>query len=398
MDACALPMALEDHSSAMTLARFINENLDLILAEWEAFALTLQPAAETATALALHKHAREILQAMARDMENTQTGLQQSDKSKGWGPVLDGKETAAATHGALLHLAGYDLRQLTAEYRALRASVLKLWREHLSAQEDRVLTEMTRFNEAVDQALAESVSRYSDELWRSRNTFLAILGHDLRSPLTVIAMSAHRLATPGKVAPAELEFVARIRQSVLSMNLMIRDLLEYTRTRLGKGIPVLPILYDVGLSCEKAHDEVQAGHPDCEIDLELVGDLRAEIDPARFAQVLSNLLNNAVQYGATDRPIILHARGEPDTIELQVTNFGAVIPAEMLQIIFNPLVQVHDDGSSSKALSTSIGLGLFIADDIVRAHGGTLEVSSSEAGGTVFSIRLPRVSKRRLIA
>jgi signal transduction histidine kinase len=224
----------------------------------------------------------------------------------------------------------------------------------------------------------------------------AILGH-IRSPLTVIAMSAH-LATPGKVAAAELEVVARIRQSVLSMNLMIRDLLEYTRTRLGKGIPVLPISYDVGLACEMAHDEVQAGNPDCEIDLELVGDLRAEIDPARFAQVLSNLLSNAVQYGATDRPITLLARGEPDTIELQVTNFGSVIPADMLQIIFNPLVQVHDDGSSSKTLATSIGLGLFIADDIVRAHGGTLEVSSSEANGTVFSIRIPRTPRRRVIA
>lgn len=382
----------------MTLARFVNENLDSILAEWEAFALTLQPEAETVTALALRNHAKAILQAMARDMENTQTETQQSDKSKGWGPVLDGKETAAATHGALRHLVGFDLRQLAAEYRALRASVLKLWREHLSAQEDQVLTEMTRFNEAVDQALSESVSRYSDELGRSRNTFLAILGHDLRSPLTVIAMSAYRLATPGKVDPAELKVVARIRQSVLSMNLMIRDLLEYTRTRLGKGIPVQPVLYDVGLACEAAHDEVQAGHPDCEIDLELVGDLRAEIDPARFAQVLSNLLNNAVQYGARNRPITLLARGELETVELQVTNFGTVIPAEMLQTIFNPLVQVHDDGSSSKALSTSIGLGLFIADDIVRAHGGTLTVSSSEGSGTIFLIRLPRVSKRRLIA
>ena len=382
----------------MMLARFIREDLDLILAEWEAFALTLQPASETATALALHNHAREILQAIARDIESPQTGLQQLDTSQGCAPAVDGKETAAATHGALRLLAGFDIRQLTAEYRALRATVLKLWREHLSAQEELVLAEMMRFNEAVDQALSESVARYSEELGRSRNTFLAILGHDLRSPLTVIAMSAHRLATPGKVAGPELEYVARIRQSVLSMNLMIRDLLEYTRTRLGKGIPVRPISFDVGLACERAHDEVQAGHPGCEIDLELVGDLRAEIDPARFAQVLSNLLNNAVQYGAPDRPITLSARGEPDTIALQVTNFGEVIPAELLQVIFSPLVQVHDNGAPSQTLSTSIGLGLFIADDIVRAHGGTLEVSSSEAQGTAFSISLPRVSKRRMIA
>jgi len=99
----------------MTLAQFIKENLDSILAEWEAFALTLQPASETATALALRNHAREILQAIARDMENTQTGVRPSDKFQGWDPELDGKETAAATHGALRLLVGFDIRQLTAE-------------------------------------------------------------------------------------------------------------------------------------------------------------------------------------------------------------------------------------------------------------------------------------------
>ena len=109
-------------------------------------------------------------------LEAAQTDAQQTDKSKGWAPVLEGKETAAATHGALRHLVGFDLRQLAAEYRALRASVLKLWREHQSMQEDPLLTEITRFNEAVDQALAESVARYSDEVARSRDTFLAILG------------------------------------------------------------------------------------------------------------------------------------------------------------------------------------------------------------------------------
>ena len=184
--------------------------------------------------------------------------------------------------------------------------------------------------------------------------------------------------------------VARIRQSIGHEPEDTRLLSTPASVKFSQ-----PVLYDVGLA-RAAHDEVQAEHPDCEIDLELVGDLRAEIDPARFAQVLSNLLNNAVQYGARNRPITLLARGELETVELQVTNFGTVIPAEMLQTIFNPLVQVHDDGSSSKALSTSIGLGLFIADDIVRAHGGTLTLSSSEGSGTIFLIR-PARFKRRLI-
>jgi signal transduction histidine kinase len=252
----------------MTLAQFIKENLDSILAEWEAFALTLQPASETATALALRNHAREILQAIARDMENTQTGLRRSDKSQG-GIRLDGKETACCHSRRASTLVGFDIRQLTAGISRLRATVLKLWRAHLSAQEDQVLAEMTRFNEAVDQALSESVTRYSDELGRSRNTFLAILGHDLRGPLTVIAMSAYRLATPGKVAGPELEYVARIRQSVLSMNLMIRDLLEYTRTRLAKEFRPADSCSTSDSLVSELTTEVQAGHPGCEIDLEL---------------------------------------------------------------------------------------------------------------------------------
>lgn len=380
----------------ISLAEFINRNLDSILTEWEAFALTLQPAAETMTELALRNHAREILQAMARDIGAAQTDAQQSDKSKGWAPVLDGKETAAATHGALRHVVGFDLRQLTAEYRALRASVLKLWREHLSAHEDPMLTEMTRFNEAVDQALAESVARYSDEMARSRDTFLAILGHDLRSPLSAVSMSANYLAIRGKVGADALPVVMRIKQSVLTMNLMIKDLLEYTRTQLGKGIPVAPMLCDIGHVCEAAHDEVQAAHPDCVFDLEMEGDLRGQVDRARLGQVLSNLLNNAVQHGTRKLPVTLRARGAGDTVVLEVMNLGPPIPVDALQVIFNPLVQVQtDDGRASDPVSTSLGLGLFIAREIVTGHGGKLRVESTAADGTVFTIELPRVFKGR---
>jgi signal transduction histidine kinase len=380
----------------MTLAKFITENIDSILTEWEAFALTLQPAAETMTALALRNHAKEILLAMARDIDAAQTDAQQADKSKGWAPVLEGKETAAATHGALRHLAGFDLRQLAAEYRALRASVLKLWREHQSTHEDPMLTEMTRFNEAVDQALAESVARYSDEVTRSRDTFLAILGHDLRSPLSAVSMSAHYLSIPGRVGTEGLPALVRIKQSVLTMSLMIRDLLEYTRTRLGKGIPVTPLAYDIGHVCETAHDEVQAAHPDCVFDLEMAGDLRAQVDPARLGQVLSNLLNNAIQYGAKGLPITLSARGEADTVVIEVVNQGPAIPADALKVIFNPLVQIRGEGvTATEPMSTSLGLGLFIAQEIVRGHGGTLRVESSDAEGTRFTIELPRIFSGR---
>jgi len=384
----------------MTLAKFIIENVESIVAEWEAFALTLTPAAETMTALALRDHAKEILLAMARDLGAAQTDAQQSDKSKGWAPIREGKDTAAAIHGELRQLVGFDLRQLAAEYRALRASVLKLWREHRCMQEDPVLTEITRFNEAVDQALAESIASYSDEVAHSRDMFLAILGHDLRSPLSAVSMSADYLATRARVVPEGQQALVRIRQSVHTMSLMVRDLLEYTRARLGRHIPIKPLTYDVGQICEASHDEVQAAHPDVVFDLEMDGDLRARVDPARLGQVLSNLLNNALQYGAAGVPITLSAHGERQTVVIDVKNQGPVIPSDALQAIFDPLVQLgRERAGAADSASTSLGLGLFIAKEIVEGHAGTLKVESSSAMGTVFRVELPRnVEKSKVIA
>lgn len=175
------------------------------------------------------------------------------------------------------------------------------------------------------------------------------------------------------------------------MSLMIKDLLEYACTRLGKHIPITPLAYDIGHVCEAARDETQAAHLDGVFDLEMVGDLRAQIDPARLEQDLSNLLNNAIQYGTTGLPITLSARGGRDVVEIDARNQGAVIPQDALQVIFNPLVQLRTEhGGAPAPLSTSLGLGMFMAREIVMGHGGTLQVASSSSEGTVFRVRLPR--------
>ncbi|HWV88800.1 MAG TPA: RsbRD N-terminal domain-containing protein, partial [Burkholderiales bacterium] len=179
----------------MRLAQFITENLEQILVEWEAFASSLLAPGQTMTSLALRDHARQILQAVAEDIETNQTDLEQAYKSQGFVPIAEATRTAAMTHGALRHLAGFDLRQLAAEFRALRASVLRLWLKR-GAQDDTAFYQMTRFNESIDQALAESIANYSDEVARSRDTFLAILGHDLRDPLSAIGNSSLYLGAP----------------------------------------------------------------------------------------------------------------------------------------------------------------------------------------------------------
>jgi signal transduction histidine kinase len=335
------------------------------------------------TPLALRDHARPILQAIAKEIQSDHAGAQ---------PGQSGAETAAAAHGALRHLSGFNLLQLGAEYRALRASVIKLWREHLSKEHHGALDDLTRFNASVDQALAESIASYAHEVARSRDTFLAILGHDLRSPLSAVSMSGQYLSTAGMLEGRhQLQAVACIQRGAAKMDDMITDLLEYTRTRLGRGIPIAREPCSIGNICEAALEEMRAGHPDRAFGFESSGELGGSFDSARLQQVFGNLLNNAVQHGAKDSPVFLAVRGGLDSVSVEVKNYGPPIPADALQVIFNPLVQVPRAASGpDDARSTSLGLGLFIARNIVLGHGGTLEVESSEDAGTVFTARLPR--------
>ena len=375
----------------MRLSQFIIEHLEEIMVEWEAFAASLLAPGDKMTSLALRDHAAQILQAIAEDIESDQTDLEQAYKSKGFAPIAVAARSAAMTHGALRHLAGFDLRQLAAEFRALRASVLRLWLRH-NAGDQSSFYQLTRFNEAIDQALAESIDNYSDEVARSRDTFLAILGHDLRAPLSAIANSSLFLGSPGVLpSGAPLEAVGRINRATSRMSSMIKDLLEYTRSRLGRMIPIAPEPVSMEQICRIAYDEARAAHPERIFRLEISGPMDGRFDIDRLHQVLSNLLGNAVQHGARDQPITLRAYGEADRVTVQVKNQGQPIPPDQLQVIFNPLVQIPsavvDEGNTPAA---SLGLGLYIAREIVAMHGGTLAAESSDAEGTIFSARLPR--------
>jgi len=375
----------------MRLSQFITEHLEEILAEWEAFAMSLNATGQPMTPLALRDHASQILRAIAEDIESNQTDLEQTYKSKGFAPIAEATRTAAMTHGALRFLSGFDLRQLASEFRALRASVLRLWLKR-GATGETAFYQMTRFNEAIDQALAESIANYSNEVARSRDTFLAILGHDLRSPLSAIANSGLYLGSPGLLpSGAALDAVRRINRGAMRMSSMIKDLLEYTRTRLGRAIPVSLEAVSMEQICRIAYDEIRAAHPERMFQIKTSGDLEGRFDSERLQQVLSNLLNNAVQHGARDEPIVLSASGEADRITVQVKNYGRPIPPDQLQVIFNPLVQIPSAlVDEDSAASGSLGLGLYIAHEIVAMHGGTIVAESSKQGGTVFSASLPR--------
>jgi signal transduction histidine kinase len=376
----------------MTLARFITDNMEAIVREWQTFATTLEPAASTMSALSLRDHAKPILLAIAKDLETSQSPVEQSDKSKGLAPPLSARETAAATHGALRQVSGFDLNQLGAEYRALRASVIRLWLKAKPGREGdaAVFEEMIRFNEAVDQAVAESTSRYAAELALSRDTFMAILAHDLRSPLNAITMLSFLLER-GAPNDTVRKQSGQIQRSAKEMANMIRELLEYTRTQLGKGIPVYPKACSMLVICRDVVEEVRSAQPERQLLLEVPEDLAGWVDDARLRQALSNLLNNAVQHGDPASPISLLVREEGTEIVIAVKNLGDPIPADSLQVIFDPLVQLSTRSAAAPEVpSTNLGLGLFIAREVALGHHGSLDVTSDAAEGTVFTMRLPR--------
>ncbi len=377
----------------MKFSAFIKENLDAIVADWETFARKL-PAGRTLSALALRDHSREILLAIAVDMELPHSDQERVEQSQDIVPTAASTSTAAAEHGALRQMAGFDLVQLFAEFRAMRASVMAFWlRTEGQAAGPLQIEEVTRFNESMDKALAQSVQRYSSEVGASRDMFLAVLGHDLRGPLSGIDMSAMVLTKPDLSDAARQQAAARIKRASRGMKRLITDLLEYTRTRLGAGIPTERAACDLGPVCEASLEDIRAGNPEQQFVQRLSGDLSLLADAARMQQALSNLLSNAVQHGDRQSPVSLTADGDADAIVLKVSNWGEPIPSDALQAIFEPLVQAPNASAEVHERSkTSLGLGLFIVREIVLAHNGTISVSSSTEAGTVFTIRLPRTA------
>lgn len=374
----------------MKISRFIIENLEQIIAEWEAFARTLQPAASGLSPSDLRDHAKSILKAIALDIETTESAKQKEAKSVGMAPIVSGPESAASTHGLLRQGSGFTMPQLTAEYRAMRASVLRLWLSQLTKVTSVSSADMLRFNEAIDQALQESAIAFAAQTERTRDTFLAMLGHDLRSPLSTMSMAGIFLTRPNEGTERTQQIGARVKRSAATMRTMVDDLLEFARTQLGGKMPIVVSFNDMSAICQAALDDASSAHPECAFELKSSGDLLGDFDGARLQQVFSNLLNNAAQYREKKHPVTILARGEPDMIVVEVRNYGPAIPENLLTTIFDPMVQLSISDQQKGPASTSLGLGLFIAREITLAHGGTISVESDENSGTLFTVCVPR--------
>ena len=372
----------------MKLSTFILSEMNSIVAEWEIFAAAQLPAAAQLGSLALRDHAEEILQALAKDILTGQTRDEQAEKSKGRAPrPVEAPNTAAETHALLRAESGFTINQMAAEYRALRASVLYLWtkKSEPNAVDPQ---EMIRFNEAIDQAVAESVAFFNARVDNERNLLLGMLGHDMRGPLQVIQLTAKYLSNLDAGTDVAA-CAARLLKSSSSLKALLDDLLDFNRTKLGLGVTISPAAVDLAEAFSAELEQLRVANAGRSIDVEVNGDVSGVWDINRLNQLLGNLVLNALKYGAFSSPVRVALNGLPGEVTFAVHNRGPKIEQAMLAQIFEPLKRGWD-GPPVSGTDGSMGLGLYIAREIATAHGGDIAAKSDE-NETVFTVRLPRL-------
>lgn len=372
----------------MRLSNFITENLEPILQSWEDFARTIDTPGAPLDSNALRDHAELMLHAIVLDLRTKQTAEEQIAKAQGNAPTTD-TETPAETHAVTRLMAGFTIDQMVSEYRALRTSVLSQWLLQVKAGSPLDFDDMTRFHEAIDQALAESIASYSRAVDASRNVFLGILGHDLRTPLGAIMLGADALRRAEGLGERPAKISAQIYTSVKRANQIVGDLLDLTRCQMGPGMPIRKDGLDLLPVCQRIVDEIRAFHLGANILFNEKASAPGEFDGARIEQVFSNIISNAVKHGDNQFPIEVSLKVEDQLVVFSAHNSGEPIPDDVLPFIFNPMGRFSQHAAIDHGPTGGLGLGLFIASEIVASHAGGIEVVSSEEHGTTFIVRLP---------
>lgn len=387
----------------MRLADFITSHIDSILSDWVAFASQQLPAARHMDEVDLLDHGKTLLQEIVANMARPEGEAERKAKSEG--NSLEASESPSVpsrSHARQRERQGFEIGQMVAEYRALRATVLRRWQAAAPDFKDQDLEDMVRFNEALDQALAESVEVFAEQVDRARDLFLGMMGHDLRGPLSTIASCA---AVELRKWPGEVRYAPLTLRSVAQMKALLNDLMEFTTYRLGKGLSLVTVPLQLDQFARNTLDEINAVYAERTLVLQSLGDMQGQWDGQRLHQALSNLVFNALKYGFPGAPVTIVLDGSSaHEVRLTVRNTGKPIAPHMLPRLFDPLVREERDedsdasGASDDAgagaplvAGANLGLGLFVVREIALAHGGSVEVVA-DGETTEFRLRLPRVS------
>jgi len=248
----------------MGLAVFIRSNEDAIVADWQTFAQTYLPSAEHMDRTALRDHIVGLLRFVADDLETPETERERSEKAKGRAPNQGGHGGAAATHADLRFAAGFDTIEMISEFRALRASVIKLWRTEWTKIDD-VLPDLLRFNEAIDQIMTESLSRFVENFNHSKSQIIEVLVNNIHDPLLATHKSAQLLLENNKLAAEDAQQVLQIATTISRVNGFVSNVIDAVCVPLGRDGLSPPAPSDIVKSARKAVKEVQTVHPKIEL-------------------------------------------------------------------------------------------------------------------------------------
>jgi signal transduction histidine kinase len=378
----------------MRLSDFIRAHSEEIAKEWEAFARTCSPAAAKMNVDQLRDHILPLLRFVADDMDAPQTGFEQSEKAQGRQPLAKVEASEAEKHAALRVIDGFTVDQVIGEFRALRASILRLWIKHGSADIQADPTQITRFNESIDQTLGESVRRHGHlesqarEHSTSRDAFLATLSHELRGPLAAIVNGVHIVEASGATNASLAPVAAMMSRQAQHLRRLLDDLLDLARiSRNRLSISCVPT--DIRQCVQDAVDAncegLTQGTHILTVDIPeapLVG----QIDCTRVVQVISILLNNAVKYSPAGSRIDVSLIRENEYALISVRDEGIGIGPEMLPRIFDAFYVSKENNLAKHGL----GIGLWLARRLVELHAGTI-VAKSEGPtrGAEFCAAIP---------
>lgn len=372
----------------MKLTLFIKNHKEDISKEWVKYARENIHGINKIELDEVQDHISQMLDRVVVSMETLETAAQQEEKSKGQ-KNMDARESMAANqHGEQRADIGFDLMDLSSEFRALRASILRLWEDQNGAQKKETdFQDMIHFNEAIDELWMISLERFDNKVEESKNWFIGILGHDLRNPLAAISGVQSILKLSKNLSEKEKSLIVRSDASVKRMKELINNLLELTNLRLGSGITINKSRIDLSKQSEKIVQEIQLSYPEAELIIETPGPVQGEWDVVRLDQLMTNLITNALRHGQPGGPVTVTVSAKGNDAIFKVYNEGPPVPEKIKSMITEGFSSKLNRDPSKK---DSYGLGLYIVKAIVDGHKGRIDVESSGEKGTTFTIILPR--------
>lgn len=372
----------------MKFSHFIKNNKEDIINEWVEFARENINGVKKLKPDEVRDHIIEMLDRIVKSMETAENDNQQEIKSKGNKKVSSVESMAANQHGQQRADVGFDIMELSSEFRALRASILRLWEANSKAKKlETDFQDMIRFNEAIDELWMISLKQFDQKVDESKNWFMGILGHDLRNPLAAISGVQSILKLSKNLTEKERSLIGHSDSSVKRMKELIENLLELTRLRLGSGMTITKTPLNLSVQTEKIVQELKLSYPEDEIKIESPGPVKGEWDAMRLDQLMTNLITNALRYREPGSPVTVSISKKTNEAFFKVHNEGEPIPKRIKDMISTgTFIKTEGDPAQKE----SYGLGLYIVKAIVDGHKGKLKVTSNKKSGTTFIVTLPR--------